>query len=198
MYYPEPIENLIEELTRLPGIGPKTGQRLALHLLQRPEEEVRNLAEALVQAKSEIEYCSVCCNYTDIDPCRVCSDDQRDRSVIAVVEDPADVIAMERTREYQGLYHVLQGAVSPMEGIGPEDIKIKELLERLQQGSIEEVILATNPTVEGEATALYVARLAKPLGLRVTRIARGLPEGGDLDYVDEVTLTRALEGRQEL
>jgi recombination protein RecR len=198
MYYPEPIENLIEELTRLPGIGPKTGQRLALHLLQRPEEEVRNLAEALVQAKSEIQYCSVCCNYTDVDPCRVCSDDQRDRSVIAVVEDPADVIAMERTREYQGLYHVLQGAVSPMEGIGPEDIKIKELLERLQQGSIEEVILATNPTVEGEATALYVARLAKPLGLRVTRIARGLPEGGDLDYVDEVTLTRALEGRQEL
>jgi len=198
MYYPEPIERLIEELTRLPGIGPKTAQRLALHLLRRPDEEVGALSRALTEAKARIRNCSVCCNYTDVDPCAVCSDERRDRSVIAVVEDPGDVVAMERTGEYRGLYHVLQGAISPMEGIGPDDVRIKELLLRLHEGTVREVILATNPTVEGEATALYIARLLKPLDIKVTRIARGLPEGGDLDYVDEVTLTRALEGRREL
>ncbi len=198
MYYPEPIERLIDELTRLPGVGSKTAQRLALHLLKRPSEEVTALARALTEAKGKIRYCSVCSNYTDVDPCQICSDERREGAVLCVVEDPGDVIAMERTREFRGRYHVLQGAISPMEGIGPDDIRLRELIDRLADGNISEVILATNPTVEGEATALYIARLVKPLGIRVTRIARGLPEGGDIDYVDEVTLTRALEGRREL
>jgi len=198
MYYAEPLDKLINALTSLPGIGPKTAQRLALYLLQRPQEEIDALARALLEAKAKIHYCPVCCNYTDTDPCQICQDHRRDRTTVCVVENPGDVLAMERTREYRGLYHVLHGAISPMEGIGPDEIRIKELLTRLQEGTIKEVILATNPTVEGEATALYIARLIKPLGVRVTRIARGLPEGGDIDYVDEVTLVRALEGRREL
>ncbi|EKP94745.1 MULTISPECIES: recombination mediator RecR [Thermaerobacter] len=190
---------LIAELEKLPGIGPKTAQRLAYHLLFRPQEEVRALAEAMVQARASVRYCSVCANLTDRDPCPVCRDPGRDPRVICVVEQPRDVVAMERTREFRGRYHVLHGVISPMDGVGPEQLRVRELLARLRQDPpVEEVILATNPTVEGEATALYLARLIKPLGIRVTRIARGVPEGGDLEYVDELTLTRALQGRQAL
>ncbi|GAB6877362.1 recombination mediator RecR [Thermaerobacter litoralis] len=190
---------LIAELEKLPGIGPKTAQRLAYHLLFRPQEEVRSLAEAMVQARASVRYCSICANLTDRDPCPICRDPGRDGRVICVVEQPRDVVAMERTREFRGLYHVLHGVISPMDGVGPEQLRVRELLARLrQEPPVEEVILATNPTVEGEATALYLARLIKPLGIRVTRIARGVPEGGDLEYVDELTLTRALQGRQAL
>lgn len=198
MYYAEPIARLVAELNRLPGVGPKTAQRLAFHLLHRPADEVRRLAEAMVQARERIRYCSVCSDLTDEDPCRICRDERRDREVLCVVEEPKDVVAMEKTRQYRGLYHVLQGAISPMDGIGPDDLRIRELLDRVQGGHVREVIVATNPDVEGEATALYLGRLLKPLGLRVTRIARGLPMGGDLDYADEVTLGKALEGRREL
>ncbi|QBS37125.1 recombination protein RecR [Thermaerobacter sp. FW80] len=190
---------LIAELEKLPGIGPKTAQRLAYHLLFRPQEEVRALAEAMVRARASVRYCSVCFNLTDRDPCAVCRDPGRDARLICVVEQPRDVVAMERTREYRGRYHVLHGVISPVDGVGPEQLRVRELLARLQADPpVEEVILATNPTVEGEATALYLARLIKPLGIRVTRIARGVPEGGDLEYVDELTLTRALQGRQAL
>ncbi|HEY8552780.1 MAG TPA: recombination mediator RecR [Thermaerobacter sp.] len=190
---------LIAELEKLPGIGPKTAQRLAYHLLFRPQEEVRALAEAMVEARASVRYCSVCFNLTDRDPCPVCRDPGRDARVICVVEQPRDVVAMERTREFRGRYHVLHGVISPVDGVGPEQLRVRELLARLRQDPpVEEVILATNPTVEGEATALYLARLIKPLGIRVTRIARGVPEGGDLEYVDELTLTRALQGRQAL
>ncbi|ADU50199.1 DNA replication and repair protein RecR [Thermaerobacter marianensis DSM 12885] len=190
---------LIAELEKLPGIGPKTAQRLAYHLLFRPQDEVRALAEAMVQARASVRYCSICFNLTDRDPCPVCRDPGRDARVICVVEQPRDVVAMERTREFRGRYHVLHGVISPMDGIGPEQLRVRELLARLRQDPpVDEVILATNPTVEGEATALYLARLIKPLGIRVTRIARGVPEGGDLEYVDELTLTRALQGRQAL
>ncbi len=196
--FARPIARLVEELTKLPGIGPKTAQRLALHIVGTSLEDVRSLADAVVQAKEKTRYCSVCCNLTDVDPCRICSHQGRDRSLLCVVEDPKDVIAMERTREFKGLYHVLQGAISPMDGIGPGDLTMEELLHRLRGDDVKEIILATDPNPEGEATAMYLARLLKPLGLRVTRMAHGMPVGGDLEYIDEVTLTKALEGRREI
>jgi len=197
-FFAAPLARLVQELAKLPGVGPKTAQRLALHLIRRPRKDIESLAEALLSAHDDIRDCSVCCNLTDDDPCAVCRDRRRDRSVIAVVEDPSDVMAMERTREYRGLYHVLHGSLSPMEGIGPDDLRLRELMARLKGGEVREIIVATNPTVEGEATAIYLARLLKPLGVTVTRIARGLPEGGDLEYVDELTLARALQGRREM
>lgn len=198
MYYPEPIAKLIDAFSRLPGIGPKTAARLAFHVLRMKEDDVIDFAKALVSVKRNLHYCSVCCNITDIDPCRVCQDKTRDASVICVVQESKDLVAMERTKEFQGQYHVLQGAISPMEGIGPDDIRIAELLKRLSDETVQEMILATNPNIEGEATAMYLSRLVKPFGIKVTRIAHGLPVGGDLEYADEVTLSRALEGRREL
>jgi recombination protein RecR len=197
-YYAAPIAKLIEELSKLPGVGSKTAQRLAFHLLDMPYGDVEQLASSMINAKKNIKYCSVCCNITDADICSICSNPKRDESVICVVEDAKDVVAMEKTKEFKGLYHVLHGAISPMEGIGPEDIKIKELLMRLGEHDVKELILATNPNIEGEATAMYVSRLIKPLGVKVTRIAHGIPVGGDLEYADEVTLMKALEGRREL
>jgi recombination protein RecR len=193
-----PIARLIDELNRLPGIGPKTAQRLAFHILRRPADEAERLAAAITDARGRVRDCSVCANLTDVDPCPICQSPTRDRTVICVVEEPKDVAAMEKTREYRGLYHVLQGAISPIDGVGPEHLRVRELMARLADGTVREVIVATDPDVEGEATALYLARLIRPSGIRVTRIARGVPEGGDLDYVDEVTLTRALEGRREI
>ncbi|MGE5553744.1 MAG: recombination mediator RecR [Betaproteobacteria bacterium] len=198
MLYAEPIARLIGELSRLPGIGPKTAQRLALHVVRLPREQAQSLAEAILSVKDRIIHCSICGNITETDPCRICTDQGRDPSIICVVEEPKDLVAMEKTREFRGRYHVLGGAISPMEGIGPDDLRLKELLPRLASGEVKEVVLATSPDVQGEATALYAARLIKPLGVRVTRIAHGLPVGGDLDYVDEVTLARALEGRHEI
>ncbi|WP_214851776.1 recombination mediator RecR [Exiguobacterium sp. s193] len=199
MQYPEAISRLIESFTKLPGIGPKTAVRLAFHVLDMEEDDVLMFGKALVSAKRDISYCSVCGNITDKDPCYVCSDKHRNRTVVCVVQDSRDVIAMEKMRDYQGLYHVLHGAISPMEGIGPEDINVSSLLTRLQADEgITEIILATNPNIEGEATAMYLSRLLKPTGIRVTRIAHGLPVGGDLEYADEVTLSRAMEGRREL
>jgi recombination protein RecR len=197
-YYPEPVARLIEALQRLPGIGPKTAQRLTFFLLKRPVDEVRELSAALVAVKERIAPCRSCFNITDEDPCRICADPRRDDRVLCVVEEPNDLLAMERTGEYRGRYHVLLGALSPLDGIGPDDIKVRELLARLDAGGVAEVILATNPNVEGEATALYLAKLLRPLGVRVTRIARGLPVGGDLEYADQVTLSKALEGRREI
>ena len=197
-YYPEPVARLIEALERLPGIGPKTAQRLAFFLLKRPTDEVRELSESLLAVKEKIVYCRVCFNVTDEDPCRICADPARDARVLCIVEEPNDLLAMERTGEFMGRYHVLLGALSPLDGIGPEDLKIRELLARLDAGGTTEVILATNPNIEGEATALYLAKLLRPLGMRVTRIARGLPVGGDLEYADQVTLSKALEGRREI
>ncbi len=196
--YVQPMANLIEQLMRLPSIGPKTAQRLAFHILRTPRESVVRLAEALIDAKDKIIPCSVCGNITEEDPCSICVDDQRDKALIAVVEESKDVLALERTGEFHGLYHVLGGAISPMDGIGPDDINVSELLERLKQHTVKEVILATDPNIEGEATSMYLAKLIKPLGVRVTRIAHGLPVGGDLEYADEVTLARALEGRREV
>lgn len=196
--YAKPLQNLIRELSKLPGIGGKTAQRLAFHILSLDEREANNLAGAITQAKSQMKYCSVCGNLTDRDPCAICSDESRDRTTICVVEQARDVAAMERMKEYKGLYHVLHGAISPMDGIGPEDIKLKELIIRLQQSDVQEVILATNPTIEGEATAMYTARLIKPAGIKVSRIAHGIPVGGDLEYADEITLSKAMEGRNEL
>lgn len=198
MYYPEPIAKLIDAFSRLPGVGPKTAGRLAFHVLRMKEEDVIDFAKALVNVKRSLLYCSICCNITDSDPCRICQDKQRDPSVICVVQEPKDLVAMERTREYHGYYHVLHGAISPMEGIGPDEIRVAELLKRLSDERVQELILATNPNVEGEATAAYLSRLVKPFALKVTRIAHGLPVGGDLEYADEVTLTKALEGRREL
>ncbi|UOE94165.1 recombination mediator RecR [Alkalihalobacillus sp. LMS39] len=198
MQYPEPIAKLIEGFMRLPGVGPKTASRLAFFVLDMKEDDVLDFAKALVNAKRNLTYCSVCHNITDTDPCRICEDQKRDRSIVCVVQDAKDVIAMEKMREYYGLYHVLHGAISPMEGVGPEDIKIPELLKRLQDDTIQEVIIATNPNIEGEATAMYISRLVKPTGIKVTRIAHGLPVGGDLEYADEVTLSKAIEGRREL
>lgn len=198
MFYPEPIAKLIEGFMKLPGIGPKTAGRLAFFVLSMKEDDVLDLARSLVNAKRQLSHCSICYNMTDEDPCQICRDKTRNRSVICVVQDPKDVIAMERTKEYDGLYHVLHGAISPMDGIGPEDIKVPDLIKRLEDEEVEEIILATNPTVEGEATAMYISRLIKPIGLKVTRIAHGLPVGGDLEYADEVTLSKALEGRREL
>ncbi|MDD2574205.1 MAG: recombination mediator RecR [Bacillota bacterium] len=197
-YYAAPVAKLIEEFSRLPGVGNKTAQRLAFHILDAPPEQAENLARSIVFARRNIKHCSVCCNMTDSDPCRICGNDRRDRSVICVMENPRDVVAMEKTREYKGLYHVLHGAISPMEDIGPEDIRIKELLLRLQDEEVKEVILATNPTIEGEATAMYISKLLKPLGVKTTRIAHGIPVGGDLEYADEVTLVKAMEGRREI
>jgi len=198
LYYAEPVAKLIEELGKLPGIGPKTAQRLAFYILNTDVGAARDLARAIVDARNKIRYCSVCSNLTDVDPCGICSGDRRDRSIICVVEEPRDVVAIEKTRDFKGLYHVLQGAISPMDGVGPEELKIKELLPRLQAGEVKEVVVATNPNIEGEATAMYLARLIKPLGIKVTRIAHGLPVGGDLEYADEVTLAKAFEGRREI
>jgi recombination protein RecR len=198
LFYPEPIAKLIESFSRLPGIGSKTAGRLAFHTLRMKEEDVVEFAKALVAVKRNLVYCSVCCNITDTDPCRICSDKSRDTSSICVVQEAKDVMAMERTKEFHGYYHVLHGAISPMEGIGPDELRIAELLQRLADDRVQELILATNPNIEGEATAMYLSRLVKPFGLRVTRIAHGLPVGGDLEYADEVTLSKALEGRREL
>jgi recombination protein RecR len=196
---PRAVTRLIEEFHRLPGIGPKTAQRLTFYLLRAPKEHALALAEAVTQLKDKIVTCSICQNIAEENPCAICRDEARDRSIICVVEEPLDVLALERTREYRGLYHVLHGAISPVEGIGPEDLRVQELLARIRrEPGIAEIVLATNPNLEGEATALYLERLIKPLGIRLTRLARGLPVGGDLEYADEVTLTRALEGRREV
>ncbi len=193
-----PLARLIEEFYRLPGIGPKSAQRLAYYLLRMPAADAHSLAEAIVEVKDKVTLCSTCQNVTEVDPCRVCTDPGRDRSLMCVVEEPLDILALERTGSYHGLYHVLHGAISPMDGIGPDDLKVRELLDRLRDGETKEIILATNPNLEGEATSMYLGRLIGPLGLRVTRLARGLPAGGDLEYADDVTLTRAIEGRQEM
>jgi recombination protein RecR len=198
VYLPEPISKLIEGFMRLPGIGPKTAQRLAFFVLGMKEEDVLDLAKALVRAKRDLVACSICGNITEQERCHICTDKNRDASVICVVQDTKDLMAMERTREYKGLYHVLHGAISPMEGIGPDELKIAELLRRLEDETVQELILATNPNMEGEATAMYLSKLVKPFGIKVTRIAHGLPVGGDLEYADEVTLTKSLEGRREV
>ena len=197
-YYPEPVARLIEALQGLPGIGPKTAQRLTFFLLKRPAAEVRELAESLVAVKERIVSCSTCFNVTDQDPCAICDDPARDASLLCVVEEPNDLVAMERTGEYRGRYHVLLGALSPLDGIGPDELKVRELLARVESNHTREVILATNPNVEGEATAIYLAKLLKPLGVRVTRIAMGVPVGSDLEYADEVTMHKAMEGRREV
>lgn len=193
-----PLAALIEQLQRLPGIGAKSAQRLAFHLLRQPRDDVETLLEAIRDVKERITYCSVCHNITDVDPCYYCTHDGRDRRIVCVVEDAHNVAAIEKTNEFHGLYHVLMGALSPLSGVGPDDLRIKSLLERVGAGGVEEVILATNPNVEGEATAIYLARLLKPLGVRVTRIAMGLPVGSDLDYADDVTVHKAMEGRREV
>jgi recombination protein RecR len=197
-YFPEPVARLIEALQKLPGVGPKSAQRMTFFLLKRPADEVGELSAALTALKTRIVHCSRCFNVTEEDPCRICSDPARDARSLCVIEEPNDLLAVERTGEFKGRYHVLMGALSPLDGIGPEDIRVRELLHRLDGESVDEVILATNPSVEGEATAIYLAKLLKPLGLRITRIARGLPVGGDLEYADEVTLSKALEGRKEM
>ena len=197
-YYSVPISKLIEEFSRLPGVGRKTAQRLAFHVINMEEEKVERLAKTIIKAKRSVKYCKVCTNLTDSDTCNICSSDIRSKEVICVVEDPRDLVAMERTKEYKGLYHVLHGAISPLEGIGPEDIRIKELLSRLGDGSVKEIILATNPNIEGEATAMYIAKLVKPMDIKVSRIAHGIPVGGDLEYADEITLSKAMEGRTQL
>ena len=197
MSLPDPLTRLIEELQRLPGIGPKGAQRLAFHILKTPREQTERLVEALRDVKERVSYCSICNNITDVDPCAFCSNEARDGTMICVVEEPQNVAAIEKTREFKGLYHVLMGALSPLQGIGPDDLKIKGLLARVSNG-VTEIILATNPNVEGEATAIYLARLLKPLGVRVTRIAMGVPVGSDLEYADEVTMHKALEGRREV
>jgi len=193
-----PIQALIDEFKRFPGIGSKSAQRLAFHLIRASREDAERLAYAVLHLKESIRHCSVCNNITDADPCRYCSDPSRDRSLICVVEESHNLIAIEKTRQYNGLYHVLMGVLSPLQGIGPDQLKIKGLLERLVDGTVKEVIVATNPNVEGEATAFYLSRLIKPLNIGVTRIATGMPVGGDLDYADEITVTRALEGRRNL
>ncbi|WNB92061.1 recombination mediator RecR [Bacillus sp. NEB1478] len=198
MHYPEPISKLIESFMKLPGIGPKTAVRLAFFVLEMKEDDVLDFGRALVNAKRQLIYCSNCFHITDRDPCMICDDSSRDRSTLCVVHDSKDVIAMEKMKEYRGLYHVLHGAISPMDGVGPEDIKIAELLKRLSDEGVQEVIMATDPNIEGEATAMYIARLLKPTGIKITRIAHGLPVGGDLEYADEVTLSKALEGRREI
>jgi recombination protein RecR len=196
--YAAPLARLIEALTKLPTIGPKTAQRLAYHILRMAPQDAQALAQAILEARAQTRYCSICWNLTDIDPCAICSNPQRTASIICVVEDPRDVVAMERTREVKGRYHVLHGAISPLDGVGPDDLKIAELLDRVRRERVEEVIVATNPRAEGEATALYLAKVLKPLGVKVTRIAHGVPVGADLEYADEVTLAKALEGRREI
>lgn len=197
-YLPRPVARLVEELIRLPGIGPKSASRLAYYLLRAPEEEARALGEAILEMKQRMHFCSQCYNITELDPCSICADENRDRRSICVVEEPLDVVALERTGRYRGLYHILHGAISPVEGIGPDDLRIRELLARVRLQPVTEVILATNPSLEGDATAMYLAQQLIPLGVRVTRLAHGLPMGGDLEYADEITLSRALEGRREL
>ena len=194
----EAIAKLVNNLSKLPGIGRKTAQRLAYHILAMPEEQVRELAVSIFNGKKQVHFCPVCGNYTDTDPCALCVDGSRRKDIVCVVKDPRDVNAMERMRDYNGQYHVLHGVISPMDGVGPDDIRIRELMSRLASGEITEVVLATNPDVEGEATASYIARLIKPMGVKVTRIAHGVPVGGELEYTDEVTLLRAFRGRQEI
>ena len=194
-YFGSPVTRLIEELSRLPGIGRKSAQRLAFHVIRMPKEEAQALADAILSARTEVRYCKECGSLADDELCPICADVSRDHSVIMVVEDARDMAAYERTRQYKGVYHILQGVISPLSGVNPQDLKIKELLERLKDDAVKEIIIATNPTVEGETTAMYLSRLIKPLGLKVTRIANGVPVGGDLEYIDEVTLARALEGR---
>lgn len=196
-FYPVAIEKLIEEFAKLPSIGKKSAQRLTLHILNLPDDEVRQFANALVQARGTIKYCSICGNFTDSDPCPLCGNPNRDKSVICVVEQPKDIMTMEKVKEFNGVYHVLHGNISPMQGRGPQDIKIRELVARMNE-DVKEVILATNPNIEGEATAMYIAKVLKPLDIKVTRIAAGIPVGGDLEYADEVTLSKALEGRKEI
>jgi len=196
-FYPVAIEKLIEEFAKLPSIGQKTAQRLTLHILNLPDDEVREFANALVKARGTIKYCSVCGNFTDRDPCPLCDNPNRDKGTICVVEQPKDIMTMEKVKEYNGVYHVLHGNISPMQGRGPQDIRIRELVSRMSE-EVNEVILATNPNIEGEATAMYISKVLKPLDIKVTRIASGIPVGGDLDYADEVTLSKALEGRKEL
>ncbi len=198
MNFIAPVSKLIDEFSKLPGIGRKTAQRLAFHVLSLREDQAFSLANAIVDAKRKTRFCSVCFNITDVDPCIFCSNEKRDQSTICVVESSKDVIAIEKTREYKGLYHVLHGAISPMDGIGPDDIKLKELIQRLSNTDIKEIIVATNPTIEGEATAMYISRIISPLGITVSRIAHGIPIGGDLEYADEVTLSKSLEGRRKL
>ncbi len=197
MYAP-PVQSLIDELGRLPGVGPKSAQRIAFHLLKLPDEDASRLARAITEAKEKVSFCRRCFNVCEGEECTICLDPRRDSTVVCVVEEPRDVVAVEKTGEFRGRYHVLQGAISPLEGVGPDQIRVRELLTRLGAEEIAEVILCTNPNIEGEATAMYLARLLKPLGIRVTRIASGLPVGGDLEYADELTLGRALEGRREL
>ena len=196
--YSQSIEKLIQSFEKLPSIGNKTAARLAFYILNASEEETNDFVSSIVNAKKNLKYCSKCYNISDTDPCPICGNPKRDQSEICVVEDVRDIIAMEKTHEFRGVYHVLHGSISPMNGVGPDDIKIKELLARLMDGQVKEVILATNPRVEGEATAMYLSKLIKPLGIKVTRIAHGIPVGGDLEYTDEITLTKALEGRREL
>jgi recombination protein RecR len=198
MARPGPLTKLVEQLQRLPGIGAKSAQRLAYHLLKTPREDVDRLADAMREVKDRVTYCSVCSNITDVDPCFYCTDSDRDPRIICVVEEPENVAGVEKTRDFKGLYHVLMGALSPLHGVGPDDLKIRGLLTRVGNGGVEEVILATNPNVEGEATAIYLAKLLKPLGVRVTRIAMGVPVGSDLEYADEVTMHKAMEGRREV
>jgi recombination protein RecR len=197
-FYAAPIAKLVDELSKLPGVGNKTAQRLAFYILKMSSGDVEQLANAITNAKKNIKQCKVCCNITDSEVCSICANTRRDSSIICVVEDPKDVVAIEKMRDFKGLYHVLNGAISPMEGIGPEEIRIKELLRRVADNEIKEVIIATNPNIEGEATAMYISRLLKPAGILVTRIAHGVPVGGDLEYADEVTLMKALEGRREI
>lgn len=197
-HYSLPIANLIEQFAKLPGIGKKTAQRLSFYILEMDHYEAGKLAKAITDAKEKIKQCSICCYLTDEDPCHICKDEHRDRSTICVVEGARDVVAMEKTREYKGLYHVLHGVISPMDNVGPDDIKVKELLKRVQEGNIKEIILATNPTVEGEATAMYLSKLLKPMGIKITRIAHGIPVGGDLEYFDVVTLSKAMDNRREM
>ena len=196
--YSPSIEKLIESFEKLPSIGHKTAARLAFYILNSSEEEMNEFVSSIINAKKNLRYCSKCYNISDTDPCQICGNVKRDQSIICVVEDVRDIVAMERTHEFKGVYHVLHGSISPMNGVGPEDIKIKELLARLMDGQVKEVILATNPRVEGEATAMYISKLIKPLGIKTTRIAHGIPVGGDLEYTDEITLMKALEGRREL
>jgi recombination protein RecR len=198
MSHPGPLARLIEQLQRLPGIGAKSAQRLAYHVLKTPREEVDRLADAMREVKEQITYCSTCSNITDVDPCFFCASPTRDHRVICVVEEPENVNAVEKTRQYNGVYHVLMGALSPLHGVGPDDLKIRDLLTRVADGAVQEVILATNPNVEGEATAIYLAKLLKPLSVKVTRIAMGVPVGSDLEYADDVTMQRAMEGRREV
>ncbi len=196
--YTPAVQALIDELGRLPGIGPKSAQRIAFHLVKLPTQDAIRLAEAITEAKARVRFCEVCFNISDEDRCQICADERRDAATICVVEEPRDIVAVERTREFDGRYHVLQGAINPIDGIGPDQLRVKELLDRIDQGQVREVILCTNPNIEGEATAMYLARLIEPLGITVTRIASGLPVGGDLEYADELTLGRALEGRRSV